>query len=409
MTSTTPKTAESTDIQSDFDIHKPENAGCVYDIYADLRSKCPVSHSTAYGGHWVFTRYEDIHEIVRNQEVFSSESVNIPPTIGQDGPLIPLEIDPPDHNIYRSLLTPLFSPKRMAAMETEVRRIVTELIDDIEGKDRIDFIEAFAKPLPTKVFLAMMGWPLEDAERFHHWTDTIVMGKPGASEEEATAVRMEAAMEVYAYFAEMLDERMENPDAAADDVTAVLVNGKFGDRDLTQFEMLNLLFLLMIGGLHTVQGQLAHSVIYFAEHPEQRKKLVEDPDLVPSAVEEMLRYESAVAPARVVKQDIEIGGVQLKAGDRVLIPLGAADRDPEQFSNPDDVDLSREPNPHLAFGGGRHRCLGSHLARIELRIAFEEIHRRFPDYKLDPADPPHRLLSQVKGVEKLPLILGQSA
>jgi len=207
----------------------------------------------------------------------------------------------------------------------------------------------------------------------------------------------------------MLDERMENPDEHADDVTAVLVNGKFGDRDLTQFEMLNLLFLMMIGGLHTVQGQLAHSIIYFAENPGTRKQLAEDLDLVPSAVEEMLRYESAIAPARVVKQDVEIGGVRLKEGDKVLIPLGAADRDPERFDNPDDVDLTRDPNPHLAFGGGRHRCLGSHLARIELRIAFEEIHRRFPDYKLDPADPPHRHLSQVKGVERLPLILGQSA
>jgi cytochrome P450 len=219
---------------------------------------------------------------------------------------------------------------------------------------------------------------------------------------------MEAAMEVYAYFAEMLDERMENPESGLDDVTEVLVKGKFGDRDLTQFEMLNILFLMMIGGLHTVQGQLAHSVIYFAENPDKRKELVDNPELVPTAVEEMLRYESAITPARVVKEDIEVDGVQLRSGDRVLIPFGAADRDPEKFENPDEVDLTREPNPHLAFGGGRHRCLGSHLARIELRVAFEELHRRFPDYKLDPDTQPHRQLSQVKGVEKLPLILGQS-
>lgn len=408
MTST-PKTASSPELSTDFDIHDPTNADTVYDTYAELRSKCPVAHSTAYGGHWVFTKYDDIHEIVRNPEVFSSECVNVPPTIGQDGPMIPIEIDPPDHTVYRQLLTPLFSPTRMAALEPEIRKIVTDLLDDMAGQDRCDFIQAFAKPLPTKVFLALMGWPLSDTEKFHHWTDTIVLGKPGASEEESTAVRMEAAMEVYAYFAEMLDERMENPADGPDDVTSVLVNGKFGDRDLTQFEMLNMLFLMMIGGLHTVQGQLAHSVIYFAENPEQRKQLVDDLDLVPTAVEEMLRYESAITPARVVKQDTEVGGVQLKAGDRILIPFGAADRDPEQFEDPDGVDLTRDPNPHLAFGGGRHRCLGSHLARIELRIAFEELHKRFPDYRLDPQDPPHRHLSQVKGVEKLPLVLGQSA
>jgi cytochrome P450 len=356
----------------------------------------------------VFTKYDDIREIVRNPAVFSSECVNIPPTIGQDGPMIPLEIDPPDHTTYRQLMTPLFSPTRMAALEPEVRKIVTELLDDMTDSDECDFITSFAKPLPTKVFLALMGWPQEHAPQFHHWTDTIVMGKPGASEEESTAVRMEAAMEVYAYFAEMLDERMENPESGLDDVTEVLVKGKFGDRDLTQFEMLNILFLMMIGGLHTVQGQLAHSVIYFAENPDKRKELVDNPELVPTAVEEMLRYESAITPARVVKEDIEVDGVQLRSGDRVLIPFGAADRDPEKFENPDEVDLTREPNPHLAFGGGRHRCLGSHLARIELRVAFEELHRRFPDYKLDPDSQPHRQLSQVKGVEKLPLILGQS-
>ncbi|NKQ53205.1 cytochrome P450 [Amycolatopsis sp. K13G38] len=406
---TTPKTAESPELRTDFDIHDPAIADTVYDSYADLRSKCPVAHSSAYGGHWVFTRYEDIHQILRDPAIFSSECVNIPPTIGQDGPMIPLEVDPPDHTTYRQLLTPLFSPTRMAAIEPEVRKIVNDLLDEMAGQERVDFITAFAKPLPTRVFLTLMGWPLSDAPKFHQWTDTIVLGKPGASEEEATAVRMEAAMEVYAYFAEMLDERMENPGSGPDDVTSVLVNGKFQDRELTQFEMLNILFIMMIGGLHTVQGQLAHSVIYFAEHPERRKQLVEDLDLVPTAVEEMLRYESAIAPARVVKQDVEIGGVQLKEGDRILIPFGAADRDPEKFDNPDDVDLARDPNPHLAFGGGRHRCLGSHLARIELRIAFEELHKRFPDYRLDPADPPHRHLSQVKGVEKLPLVLGQSA
>ncbi|AIJ23294.1 cytochrome P450 [Amycolatopsis methanolica] len=405
---TTPKAAADEELRTDFDIHDPANADNVYERYAELRAKCPVAHSSAYGGHWVATRYDDIHEIVRNPEVFSSECVNIPPTIGQDGPMIPLEVDPPDHTTYRQLLTPLFSPTRMAAIEPDVRRIVVELLDGMAGKEKCDFITDFAKPLPTKVFLTLMGWPMSDTAKFHEWTDTIVLGKPGASEEEATAVRMAAAMEVYAYFAEMLDDRMADPSSGPDDVTSVLVNGKFGDRPLTQFEILNTLFVMMIGGLHTVQGQLAHSVIYFAEHPDRRRQLVDDPDLVPSAVEEMLRYESAVSPARVVKQDTELGGVRLTAGDRILIPLGAANRDPEKFDNPDEVDLTREPNPHLAFGGGRHRCLGSHLARIELRVAFEELHRRFPDYRLDPADPPQRHLSQVKGVERLPLVLGQS-
>jgi cytochrome P450 len=421
MTGTTqsgcPFTATSPEIQTDFDIHDPKIVNDIFDRYAELRGRCPVTHSTQYGGHWIATTYDTVSEVLRDPAIFSSECVNIPPTIGQDGPMIPLEIDPPDHTEYRKLMTPLFSPTRMRALEPEVRSLVNQLLDDIGDTCEIDFVEAFAKELPTRVFLALMGWSYDDAAKLNDWVDRIVLGLPGASEEESTAFRMEAAMEAYAYFAEMIDERIEkredpnharptNPDV--DDITDVLVNGTFQGRELTQFEMLNILFLMMIGGLHTVQGQLAHSVLYFAEHPAKRKELVDNPDLIPSAVEEMLRYESAIAPARVLKSDVVLGGVQLHAGDRILIPLGAANRDPEKFDRPDEVDFTREPNPHVAFGGGRHRCLGSHLARIELTIAFEEFHRRYPDYRLNPDSPPVKHVSQVRGVQSLPLLLNQS-
>lgn len=322
--------------------------------------------------------------------------------------MIPLEIDPPDHTKYRQILNPLFSPKRMAELEGEIRKIVDELLDEALDGDRCEFITAFAKPLPTRVFLALLGWPQEDAAKLHHWTDTIVQGKPGASEEESTAVREQAAGEAYEYFANMIDARMEDPNAP-EDVTSVLLEGKFDDRELTQFEILNICFLMMIAGLHTVQGQLAHSMIYLAENPDKRRELTDNLELVPAAVEELLRYDSPIAPSRLIKSDIEVGGVKICSGDRTLIPLNAANRDPEQFDKPDEVDFTREPNPHLAFGGGRHRCLGSHLARLELRIAMEQIHQRIPDYKLDPSDPPLRHLSQVKGVERLALILGESA
>jgi cytochrome P450 len=410
------RTAESPELQTDFDIHDPAGVETIFGQYADLRSRCPIAHSTKYGGHWVMTRYDDIHEVMRNPEIFSSECVNIPPTIGQDGPMIPLEIDPPDHSTYRQIMTPLFSPTRMRRLEPEVRALVRELIDNIGDATEIDYVAAFAKELPTRVFLKLMGWSMHDAERLNDWTDRIVLGLPGASEEESTAFRMDAALEVYAYFAEMIDERFEQRDNGAprptdpdvDDVTDVLVNSTFGDRELTQFEMLNILFLMMIGGLHTVQGQLAHSTIHLAQNPALRKALVEDPELIPSAVEEMLRYESAVAGARVVKSDVVVDGVQLRAGDRVLIPLAAANRDPAKFDRPDEIDFAREPNPHVAFGGGRHRCLGSHLARIELSIAFEEWHKRFPNYRLHPDKPYKKHLSQVRGVERLPLLLNAS-
>ncbi|GAB2858046.1 cytochrome P450 [Actinocorallia aurea] len=409
MSSTNPPRDSSCPaFQTDFDIHDPALADTVYAEYDKLRSACPVAHSSAYGGHWVATGYDEIHEICRDAETFSSESVNIPPSLGQDGRMIPLEADPPDHTDYRKILTPVFSPRRMAALEERIGEIVTELLDAMEGREKVDFIAAFAKELPTRVFLALMGWPLDDATRFHTWVDTLVLGVPGGTEEESMAARGEAAMSVYGYFNAMLDERAAATEDR-DDVTGLLVNGRFGDRELTRHEQLNMLFVLLIGGLHTVQGQLAHSAIFFAENPDKRRELVADPGLVNTAVEEMLRWESAVAPARVVTRDTVLGGVALSAGDRVLIPLGAAGRDPAKFPDADEVDLARDPNPHLAFGAGRHRCLGSHLARVELRVAFAALHRRFPDYRLDPADPPERHLSQVKGVVRLPLLLGVSA
>lgn len=401
------KDASSPDIQYDFDIHDPAEADKVFDTYAEMRSKCPVAHSSKYGGHFIATTYDDIHDVVRDAKVWSSRIINVPDSIGQDGEMIPIQIDPPDHTVYRSIINPLFSPKRMRDLEPQIRSIVTELLDQMLEEKKVDFIDAFAREFPSQVFLALMGWNLEDAPKLNHWVDTMVLGVPGASEEENEAAREQAGMEVYAYFAEMVDERTENP-GDNEDITQILMNSTFEGRELTQFEILNILLLFMIGGLHTVQGQLAHTIIYMAEHPEVRRQLVEDLDLVPTAVEEMLRYESAVCPARVATEDTVVGGVQIKAGDRILIPFAAANRDPEKFDDPDNVDITREPNPHLAFGAGNHRCVGSHLARLELRVAFEEIHQRMPDYRLDPSDPPVRHLSQVKGVVKLPLIIGES-
>jgi cytochrome P450 len=402
------KDSSSADIQYDFDIHSPEQADIVFDTYAEMRSKCPVAHSSHYGGHFVVTTYDEIHDILRNPTVFSSRVINVPESIGQDGEMIPIQIDPPDHTAYRAIINPLFSPKRMRELEPQIRGLVNDLIDKMLENKKVDFIDAFAKELPSQVFLALMGWDIADAPKLNHWTDTMVLGDPSLPEEENEALREATGMEAYAYFAEMIDLRTERP-SDAEDITQILMNSTFEGRELTQFEILNILLLMMIGGLHTVQGQLAHTIIYLAENPHVRKQLTDDLDLVPTAVEEMLRYESAICPARQVTEDVVVNGVQMHAGDMVLIPFAAANRDPGKFDDPDAVDLAREPNPHLAFGAGNHRCVGSHLARLELRVAFEELHRRMPDYRLDPDDPPVRHLSQVKGVVKLPLIIGESA
>jgi len=385
----------------DFDIHDDALTPKVYERYDELRRTCPVAWTERHGGHWVVTRYADIHEITHRPDVFSNQPVAIPPNLGQDQPLIPLEIDPPDHTGYRQILTPLFSPARMQALEPQIRALVNDLIDAFAARGECEFIEEFARPLPTAVFLGLMGWPQEDAPRLLRWTHDIIEGRPGGTDEESNEVRTAAGLEVYTYFAELLDRAYEEP---GDDIISQLTRATFaGERELSQFEILNIVFIVMIGGLHTVTGTLGNSVIYLAEHPDQRRRLVDDPALIPLATEELLRWESIVAPARRVTCPVQINGVALEPGDRVLIPLGSAGRDPEEFDRSDEVIFERTPNRHLAFGSGPHRCLGSHLARLELNVALEELHRRLPDYELVPEDPPVLKLHQVKGVERLRL------
>ena len=385
----------------DFDIHDDDLTPKVYERYAELRRTCPVAWSDRHGGHWVVTRYADIHEVNRCPEIFSNNPVAIPPNLGQDQPLIPLEIDPPEHTSYRHILTPLFSPVRMNALEPKIRTLVNDLIDGFAARGECELIEEFARPLPTAVFLNLMGWPLEDAPQLVKWTYDIIEGKPGGTDEESNEIRTAAGLEVYTYFAELLDNAYENP---GDDIISQLTRARFdGERELSQFEILNIVFIVMLGGLHTVTGTLGNSIIYLAEHPAQRDRLAADPALIPSAVEELLRWESIVAPARRVTAPVEVGGVQMEPGDRVLLALGSAGRDSEEFPAADEVILDRDPNRHLAFGSGPHRCLGSHLARVELKVALEELHRRLPDYQLAPEDPPVLKLHQVKGVDRLKL------
>jgi cytochrome P450 len=385
----------------DFDIHDDGLTPKVYERYAELRRTCPVAWSNSHGGHWVLTRYADIHEVNRCPALFSNNPVGIPPNLGQDQPLIPLEVDPPEHTSYRHILTPLFSPARMNALEPQIRLLVTDLIDRFAARGECDFVAEFARPLPAQVFLGLMGWPQEDAPQLLKWTYDVIEGKPGGTDEESNEVRTAAGLEIYTYFAELLDNAYEQP---GDDIISQLTRARYdGERELSQFEILNIVFIVMIGGLHTVTGTLGNSLIYLAEHPDQRDRLAADPALIPSAVEELLRWESIVAPARRVTAAVTLGGVEMQPGDRVLLALGSAGRDPEEFPDADDVVLDRVPNRHLAFGSGPHRCLGSHLARVELKVALEEIHRRLPDYELVAGEPPVLKLHQVKGVERLKL------
>lgn len=389
----------------DFDVYDPALAA-PEDVFqqrvSQLAAVSPVVYSPNYGGHWIVTRYKEVAEVLRDPVRFSSYPNNLVPH--GFGKFIPLEYDPPVHTAFRHALQPLFNPHRMNELEPQIRAYVTELIDGFAARGSAEFISEFAHELPARVFLALMGWPLQDAPMFTEATDTTLHGIPGASEEESIAARVEAAGRMMAYFAAVIvDRRIGVADAS--DVTASIINSDIeidGElRRLTDEELCNIFMLLLIAGLHTTQGSLAWGVMHLAAHPEQRAALVEDPGLIPAAVEEVLRVEAAVSAGRRVVQHTELGGVQLRAGDQILVSLAGANRDGREFDNPDDVLVTRTPNRHLSFGTGPHRCLGSHLARVVLRIAFEELLRRLPDIEPDPHRPSISNSSQVRGVLEL--------
>jgi cytochrome P450 len=364
-----------------------------------MRSGCPVMRTDGPAGV-ILTRYEDVLHALRHPETFSSNMDAV--EIGNQRPLIPLQFDPPEHTRYRKLLDPQFSSQKMRVLEPEVRTLVNELIDSFIDDGKCEFNAAFAIPLPCTVFLRLMGLPIEDLDLFLELKDKII--RPGTTDVEAAAgIRSETGDRIYAYFEQAIDARR---DERGGDLISYLIDAEVDGDRLQRTEILDICYLFLLGGLDTVTASLGCAVAYLARHPEQRSKLVADPSLMPSAVEELLRWETPVmGVARVAIQDVTIGDTQIRAGERVTLLLGSANTDGEEFEDTERIDLARMPNRHLAFGGGPHRCLGSHLARLELRISLEELHRRIPDYAVSPGEEPGYAVG-IREVKYLPLVFG---
>ena len=391
---------------ADFDVYEPSLATPV-DVFqqrvAELAAKGPVVYSPAYGGHWLVTRYKEIQQVLTDPETFSSYPNNLV-TPADFGKFIPLELDPPEHTAYRHVLQPLFSPQRMKKLSDDIRTVVNELIDEFAPKGQAEFISEFAHELPARVFLALMDWPLEDAALFAEATDVVLFGKPGGTQEESDQARISAGLTVAGYFQKVIEDRRSNP---REDATSTLINTEValpdGTRLLEDQELFLMFYLLLMGGLHTVQGSLAWAIVHLVNNPTQRDLIVADPAVIPRAVEEILRIEAAIAAGRRATRDVELGGVSIAEGDQLLLMLCSANRDPDAFAHPTDFDINRSPNRHLSFGAGVHRCLGSHLGRVELTIALEELHRRIPDYQLVESDPPTFHSTQVRGCLRMPI------
>jgi cytochrome P450 len=368
--------------------------------YRHIREQCPVAR--AGEGDWssvYISRYEDVLWALRHPEVFSSADAF---SIGQEQPLIPLQMDPPEHTWYRRLLNPEFVPRKVGELETDVRHDVNMLIDTFAGRGSCDFHEEFATPLPSSIFLRLFGLPIKDLPTFLHWRDELIRPKvePGDLE-AAAAIREATSKAINVYFVDAIADRRRE---RGDGLLGQLVHADFDARMLTDRELLGICQLMLLGGLDTVTATLDCMIAYLARHPDRRRRLVEDPGLIPSAVEELLRHQTPVTVVpRVLRRDVTMGEVELHAGERVTLVLGAANADESEFGDGEEVVLQRDPNRHVAFGGGHHLCLGAHLARLELTVALEELHRRIPEYDIAPGAEFH-FSPGIRQADRLPLV-----
>jgi cytochrome P450 len=324
--------------------------------------------------------------VLRHHELFSSR---VEMSLGNVRPLIPLNVDPPKHSKYRKLMDPLFSPKRMDEQEADITRRVHEFMDAFVDRGECNFTEEFAEVFPSSVFLGLMGLPGSELRTMLHLRDGCLHPEkidPNAmfDVDARRAVTDANGLEIYAYFEEQLDAREAAP---TDDMLTHFLRAEIDGEKLTREDILDTCFLFLIAGLDTVSDTLTCSYAYLAQHPEHRRQLAEDPDVIPSAVEELLRWESPVPNGvpRVATQDVELpNGVTVREGTVMMVSYGGANVDPTEFPDAFDVRFDRDQNRHIAFGGGVHRCLGSHLARRELRITLREWHKRIPQYRLAP-------------------------
>ncbi len=321
-----------------------------------------------------------VDEVLRDPGLYSSDDLV---EQGNTLPLIPLNIDPPDHVGYRKLLDPLFAPRRIDVLEGQIAERVNHFIDAFADRGSCDFTGELAELFPSSVFLGMMGLPWEELDTFVAMRDGLL--RPGdhtMAPEARSAIQRDTAASVYAYFDSILDARAADP---REDILSLLVGLEGDEGRLTRDEVLAICFVLLTAGLDTVTDSLTCFFAFLAQNPVHRRCIVDDPDLIPAAVEELLRWETPVpSVVRWAREDVILGGEAIGAGNHVMVNLGAANLDPAEFEVPMEVRFDRPVNRHLAFGGGVHRCLGSHLARRELRIALREWHRRIPEYTLTP-------------------------
>ncbi len=355
-----------------------------------MREQCPIGYSEAYDGSWVLTGYQDIWNAARDTATFSSARGVSVPSHGMP-PLPPIESDPPVHMLFRGPLISRFSPAAVATNEPHAREVVTQLIDAFIDDGAADLAQQLTVPLPAIVNTPVIGIPVEAREKFQAWAVTLLAS--GGQD-------VEAIMSCMGYFAELYEVRKREP---ADDTPTLMLSQEIDGQPIDQSQFALIMIMLMAAGLDTTTNSGSHMLYYLAQHPEQRRLLAEEPDRIPAAVEELLRHLTPLpALFRTATHPVALHGKQIAEGERVQLCWMAGNHDPAEFPDPETVRLDRKPNRHLSFGIGPHRCLGAHLARLELKVLLEEALPRLGDYRV--VSPPTRYRSVTRGISNLHVV-----
>jgi cytochrome P450 len=379
----------------DFDPYSSEFRVDPYPVYRALRDDDPVHYSERLG-FWVLSRYEDILAALQDVATYSSAgalSVGAPKEVMDQVPMMML-LDPPRHNQLRALVNRAFTRRRVSELEPRIRDIARRLVDDFIEAGTCELVSQFSGPLPTTVIAELLGVPAEDGLMFREKSNAIVT--QGGGEMDFTP-----AMELMVYMGNAYEERRARP---RDDLMSALLAAEIDGERLSQPELLGFAFLLLIAGNETTTNLIGNAMALLDRHPDQRRQLVEDPSLLPVAIEEFLRFESPVQGlSRTLLRDESLHGKEMREGEQVLLLYASANRDERRIEDPERFDIRRNEKSHLAFGFGTHFCLGANLARLEARIALEELLARLPDFQVDCGGSERLAGGTVRGWEKLPL------
>ena len=393
-------TGPVSDWATDFSHLEPEWSADPYPIQDDLRQRCPIAHTGRFGGGWLPVRYEDVAAIAYDTERFSSRSIIMgnfrpPPELAPVGGSPPISSDPPFHHDARKLLLPAFTKGAVAKLEPATRAFCNSLIDAFEGQDVVDAAYDYAQHIPMRVIADMLGFPQADGPRFREFVESTLEGINLPPEE-----RFARMGKLFDYLLAQIHAHLERP---REDLTTFLINVELYGRKLEADHVAGTMALLLIAGIDTTWSAIGASLWHLAKTPADRERLLAEPGLLPTAMEEFLRAYAPVTMARLVKEDMNWHGVDMKADDWILLSFPAANRDPAQFDRAGQVVIDREINRHAAFGLGIHRCVGSHLARMELRIALEVWLERIPAFTLPDPSAVTWAAGQIRGPRRLPV------